>query len=120
MDPAVAGPLARAASIRLYEVVTGDDWTAHIPLTHGYTVRLQVRLYAADGRQIQPLQDQVAMSFVFTPDSLATAVTADSLLLLEDVTPTASVGTGGNLNVTLTAPAIGTTKTFGPFSVLVH
>jgi hypothetical protein len=119
-DPFVAGSLSDAASIRLYAVADGADWSAHIPLFIGDTVRLQVRLFVADGREIVPRQHPVQMSFTFTPASLATATVADSVTLLEDVTPTDTAGAGGGLRVSLTEPATGTTKSFGPFDVLVH
>lgn len=113
-------PLADAASIRLFEVVTNVDWTNHIPLTAGYTVRLQVRLYTADARQITPIPNPLRMSFSVAPTTLATTTVADSTLLLFDITPVDPPGTAGGLTITLTEPATATTKSFGPFDVLVH
>lgn len=119
-DPTVTAPLADALSVRLSEVSTGADYTFHIPLTIGHTVRLRVRLYVADGREITPLQNPLQMTFTFAPASLATSATADSVTLLQDVTPTDTAGAVGHVTVTLTEPATGTTKAFGPFEVLVH
>jgi hypothetical protein len=116
----VSLPLADAASIRIFTVATNADWTSHIPLTTGYTVRLRVRLYTAAGREITPPAHPVDMSFSFTPAALATAAVADSTLLLFDLTPVDSAGTGGDLRVTLTEPSTATAKSFGPFDVLVH
>jgi len=116
----VSLPLTDAASIRLFTVATNADWTGHIPLTTGYTVRLQVRLYTAAGREITPPAHPVAMSFSFAPAALATATVADSALLLFDITPVDSAGTGGDLRITLTEPSTATAKSFGPFDVLVH
>jgi len=119
-ETTVAAPLAQAASVRLFDAATGNDYTFHIPLSSGYTTRIKVRLYVADGREIVPLQDKVALSLTFAPDTLATSVTADSALLLEDVTPTSAPGTLGDMTLKITATAAATTKTFGPFQVLVH
>lgn len=116
----MSGPLADAASIRIFTVQTNADWTNHIPLTTGYTVRLTIRLYTADGRQITPLLHPLTMGFSFSPTTLATATVADSTLLLFDVTPVDSAGTAGNLTIMLTEPSTATSKSFGPFDVLVH
>src|SRR6478672_4672161 len=72
----VSRPLADAASARVYTVQTNQDWTAHIPLTEGYTVRLQVRLYTAGGREIVPPANPVGLSFSFSPGTLASATVA--------------------------------------------
>lgn len=116
----VSVPLAEATSARVFWTATGADWTSHIPLTIGYTVRLKVRLYVADGREITPLPNPVQLSASVTPPALATATTADSVLLLLDVTPTAPPDSSGNLSITITEPGSGTMKTFGPFFMLVH
>ena len=116
----VSVPLAEAASARVFWTATGADWTSHIPLTITYTVRLKVKLYVADGREIVPLPNAVQMTESVSPPSLATATTADSVLLLLDVTPTAAPGASGDLSITLTEPSSGTMKTFGPFFMLVH
>ena len=113
-------PLADAASIRIFTVATNADWTGHIPLTTGYTVRLRVRLYTAAGREITPPAHPIAMSFSLAPAGLATAAVADSTLLLFDITPVDSAGTAGDLHITLTEPSTATAKSFGPFDVLVH
>ena len=113
-------PLADSASIRIFTVATNADWTGHIPLTTGYTVRLRVRLYTAAGREITPPAHPIAMSFSLAPAGLATAAVADSTLLLFDITPVDSAGTAGDLHITLTEPSTATAKSFGPFDVLVH
>ena len=119
-DPTVSAPLADAASVRLIWVDTGADWTTHLPLTAGYTARIKVRLFVADGREIVPLLNPIQMTFSFTPASFATTVTADSVLLLEDITPTDTAGTYGDLTITLTESGTGTTKIFGTFPALIH
>jgi hypothetical protein len=116
----VSVPLADAASIHLFTVPTDQDWTFHIPLTIGHSVRLQVRLYTVAGREITPLVHPLDMSFSFSPATLATATVADSSLLLFDLTPSDTAGADGGLSITLTEPATATTKSFGPFDVLVH
>ena len=116
----VSLPLQNAASIHVFALPTNQDWTGHIPLTAGHTVRMQVRLYTAAGRQITPLQHPVDMSFSFAPATVATASVADSALLLFDIAPVDPPGAEGGLTITLTEPSTGTTKSFGPFYVLVH
>ena len=116
----VSLPLEDAASIHLVWTANGYDWTSHIPLTAGYTVRLKVKLYTAGGREITPHPNPVQMSFSFTPATLATATVADSVTLLFDITPDDPPGADGGLYLTLTEPSTGTTRSFGPFYVLVH
>lgn len=119
-DPTVSAPLADAASVRLIWVDTGADWTSHLPLTEGYTARIKVRLFVADGREIEPLLNPIQMTFSFAPVTFATTVTADSVLLLEDITPTDTAGTTGDLTITLTESGTGTIRTFGTFPALIH
>jgi hypothetical protein len=116
----VSLPLADAASLHVIAIPTNDDWTSHIPLTTGHTVRMQLKLYTAAGREIRPLVHPLEMTFDFAPSSLATAAVADSALLLFDATPVDSAGSDGSLHITLTEPATGTSKLFGPFFVLIH
>jgi len=97
-----------------------SDWSFHIPLTTGHTVRLRVRLYTAGDREITPLPHPLEMRFSFAPATLASAIVADSALLWFDLTPADSAGTDGGLTITLTEPSTATTKSFGPFDVLVH
>ena len=107
--------------MRLYTVqATPQDWTGHIALTVGYTVRLMVRTYTASGREITPPEHPITMSFSVAPDTLATASVADSALLLFDITPTAPPDADGSLTVTLNEPSTATSKSFGPFFILVH
>ena len=116
----VSTGLADAASMHVFSVVTGDDRTAHIPLTMGYTVRLSGKLYTHAGREITPPLHPVDMTFTIAPSTLANAVIADSTLLLFDLTPAAPPGADGSLTITLTESATGTVKSFGPFYILVH
>ena len=116
----VSVPLAEAASLHVIAVPTHDDWTGHIPLTTGHTARMKLELFTAAGREITPLVHPLELSFEFSPSSLATATVADSVLLLFDATPVDSAGSDGSLHITLTEPATGTTKSFGPFFVLIH
>lgn len=115
----VSVPLADAASARVYEINTNDDWTGHIPLTQGYTARLQLHLYTASGREVEPPRP-LALSFTFSPSTLADASVADSALLLFDLTPSDSPGADGGMTIKLTEDSTETTKSFGPFYILVH
>jgi hypothetical protein len=117
----VSLPLANAASMRVYTVQTSpQDWTGHIPLTEGHAVRLRIRVYSAGGREIVPLEHPVGMSFSFSPATLATASVADSALLLFDLAPADPPDSDGGMIITLTEPSTATTKSFGPFNILVH
>lgn len=116
----VSLPLADAASMHVFLLQTNQDWTSHIPLFTGYSDRLKVRLYTAGGREITPLQHPLDMSFSFAPATLATATVADSALLLFDIRPNDPAGSDGSLTITLTEPATATTRSFGPFYILVH
>jgi len=116
----VSLPLADAGSMRVYTVQTNQDWTGHIPLTEGYTVRRKIRVYTPGGREIVPLENPVGISFSFSPATLATAAVADSALLLFDLAPADPPDADGSLTITLTEPSTTTTKSFGPFFILVH
>jgi hypothetical protein len=107
--------------MRLYTVQANpQDWTGHIALTEGHTVRLMIRIFTASGREITPPENPVVMSFSLSPTTLATANVADSALLLFDLTPTAPANADGGLFIALTEPSTSTTKSFGPFFILVH
>lgn len=117
----VSLPLTDAASMRVFTVQNNpQDWTAHIPLIEGEAVRLRVRVYTPGGREIVPLANPVSMSFSFAPSTLASATVADAALLTFDLAPVDTAGTDGSMTITLTEPSSATTKSFGPFFVLVH
>lgn len=116
----VSLPLADASSMRVFQLQTNADWTSHIPLFTGSSARLKVRLYTAGGQEITPQQHPLDMSFSIAPATLATATVADSALLLFDISPNDPAGSDGSLHITLTEPATATTKSFGPFYILVH
>jgi len=113
-------PLADAASLRLRAVPSGDDLTFHIPLQTGFAQRIRLGLFAASGREITPPLHPVNLSFSFVPATLATATVVDSTLLVFELSAADTAGTEGGLRITLTEPATGTTKSFGPFDILVH
>lgn len=97
----------------------GNNDTPHLPLYPGTPVTLNVRLYRADRSQITSIPGGVTCAFAFTPTTLAAArPTADPLS--ETIEATDVPGTEGTFSVTLRFPAETLTKTFGPFSVLVH
>lgn len=117
--PPTSGSPGDVAAVRLFDP-TGGELTFHIPLITGDTLRIEVRTYAADGHQIDPVTGGARASFGFTPASLARArlVTGDSLA--EDVLASAPAGTEGTLSVTLLFLADSSTRTFSGFPVLVH
>jgi hypothetical protein len=107
------------ASVRLFDAA-GMELTFHMPLTSGETTRVEVRMYAANGRQIVSVTGGEELDFTFSPSTLASSTPVDGEPLDRDVTPTATPGTPGTLEVALHFPADLSTKTFGPFDVLVH
>jgi hypothetical protein len=120
-----SGPSNEVFSVRLFDSL-GIELTQHMALFHGDTLRVRVRLYAADGREITDVVDGARVGFTFTPDSLATSTPVPDQPLMRDVIPTATVVQGqplpeGGLTVSL---FVGTdtlpTKAFGRFDVLVH
>ena len=115
-----SGPSNDVASVRLFDPL-GVELTQHMALFHGQTLRVRVRLYAADGHEVTDVVDGARVAFKFTPDSLATSASVSNQPLMRDVTPTATSGTGGGLTVSLFVGADSVpTKAFGQFDVLVH
>ena len=109
---------ANVGSIRI--LMNGVDVTAHVPLNSGFTQRFVVALHSADGRRITGLDEQFAISFAFDPPSLAEAAAVDGRPLEKDVISNAAPETAGSLHVTVARPELSTTRTFGPFEVLIH
>lgn len=106
------------ASVRLF--AGAQDVTDHIALLPGQTLRIEVRLYAANGGRINTGGGEFDVQFGFTPSSLATAAAVPSSPLERDVTPTAPAGTPGTLTVACDDHRLMTIKQFGPFEMLVH
>jgi len=107
------------ASVRLFNSGLGD-LTFHIPLFPGDTLRVDVRMYAANGSQIMSVTGGEELDFTFSPSTLASSTAIAGEPLVRDVTSTAPPATSGTLEVALHFPADLSTKTFGPFDVLVH
>jgi hypothetical protein len=106
-------------SIRLYDGA-GVDQTEHVFLFRDDTLRLEVRLFAADGGQLTDVHGGVELSLTFAPESVAVSTPIPGQSLRRAVTTTAAAGTPGSLSVTLHFTAGGGDKTFGPFECLVH
>jgi hypothetical protein len=107
------------ASVQLFNSGLGD-LTFHIPLFPGDTLRVEVRMYAADGSQIMSVTGGEELAFTFSPPTLASSTPVNGESLVRDVTSSAPAGTPGTLEVALHFPADQSAKTFGPFDVLVH
>jgi hypothetical protein len=118
-NPDGLGDPGDVASVRLFDGA-GMELTFHMPLATGETTRVEVRMYAANGRQIMTVTGGEELDFTFAPSSLASSTPVNGESLIRDVTPTAPPGTPGTLEVALHFPADASTKTFGPFDVLVH
>ncbi len=107
------------SEFRLFDAFN-SDFTEHVPLLSGDTMRLEVRLYDSTGVRRTAIPVGAEITFHFTPDSLATAAPISGLPFWKAVTPTAAVGTEGSLLVSILFLADSTTKTYGPIQVLVH
>lgn len=116
-DPVVDGP-PEVAAVRLF--AGAADYTDHIILAEGQTLRLEVRLYAANGDRIEAGPTDFDVTFTFSPDSFATAQPVDGTPFVKDVTPVARSGTPGALRVLCDDRRLMLVKQFGPFDALVH
>jgi len=105
--------------VRLFNSGLGE-LTFHIPLFPGDTLRVEVRLYAADGSQITSVSGGEEVDFTFSPPTLASSTPVTGESLVRDVTSSAPPASSGTLEVALHFPVDQSTKTFGPFDVLVH
>lgn len=119
------GPMApvsnvppEVGSVRLF--AQGGDVTDHIALGEGQTLRIEVRLYEANGARILPAAGDVAVQLTFDPPTFATALPVPGSPLLKDVTPTAAPLTHGGIHVTCEQTDLMITKGFGPFEALIH
>ena len=107
------------ASVRLFNSGLGD-LTFHMPLFPGDTLRVEVRMYAANGSQIMSVTGGEELAFTFSPPTLASSTPLNGESLIRDVTSSAPSGTPGTLEVALHFPADASTQTFGPCDVLGH
>lgn len=114
------GSPAAIAQVRLFDQERGTELTVHTGLPDDQSVRLEVRLYAADGHRLTEIVGGVELTLQFSPDSLANAIPVPRRPLETVITPTARAGTSGSQTVSLFFPGTGTTKTFGPFHVQVE
>lgn len=119
MDGAAAGTPAAVAQVRLFDPF-GREITVHTALPDDQSLLMEARLYAADGHRLTEIVGGVEFTLQFTPESLATSAPVPRQPLQRLVTPTAPAGTGGSQFVTLSFPGDGSTKSFGPFHVLVE
>ncbi len=105
------------ALVRLFDSL-GTELTLHTGLADAETLRVEVRLYAPDGRRLTEIAGGVEAALSFTPDTLATSLSVVGQPLMRDVIPMAASGTSGFQTVSLHFPA-DTTRSFGPFHVQV-
>ena len=114
------GTPAAIAQVRLFDETAGRDLTVHTGLPDDQSVRVEVRLYAADGHRLTDIVGGVALTLQFNPESLATAIPVPGQPLQRLVTAMAPVGTSGNQTVSLRFPGDGSVRSFGPFHVAVQ
>jgi hypothetical protein len=107
-----------AASARIFWV--GVEVTQHIPLNAGESIRMEVRLYTPSGARIIGNDDKFTLTHVFTPAGMATGTPVAGSPLQVDFAATGAPDTHGTLSITVRHATSGTTRTFGPFEVLLH
>jgi hypothetical protein len=119
LDSAGAGTPSAVAQVRLFDPF-GREITAHTALFDDQSLLLEARLYAPDGHRLTEIVGGVEFTLQFVPESLATSAPVPREPLRRLVTPTAAAGTSGSQVVLLHFPQDGSTKSFGPFHVLVE
>lgn len=107
------------AQMRLFDPQNAE-LTQHVPLQSGLAMRIEVRLYDPDGRQLTSVPGGVEIGFRFDPTTLATADSVAGQPLRKDVTPTSPAGAEGSLFVSVLFLADSIQRTYGPIQVLVH
>ena len=96
------------------------ETTSHLALNTGDTLRFEVRLYAASGARLVGFDDHFRLTGTMTPAALGSAARVAGSPLELDLGSTAPPLTLGALHITVEHLDAGTTRTFGPFEVLVH
>jgi len=118
-DGTASGTPAAVAQVRLFDPF-GREITIHTPLPNDQSLLVEARLYAADGHRLTEIVGGVDFTLQFDPESLAISAPVPNEPLRRLVTPTAAAGTSGSQSVALHFPGDGSTKSFGPFHVLVE
>ena len=93
--------------------------TGHLPITHGEQNRVQLHLYDEHGGLITDV-DHFQISLAFTPETVASATPVTGTTTFFDITSSQSPDTEGSLMITIYHPHTETTKTFGPYAILIH
>jgi hypothetical protein len=119
VNGAAAGTAAAVAQVRLFDPF-GREVTVHTALLDDESLLLEARLYAADGHRLTEIVGGVDFALQFVPESLATSAPVPREPLRRLVTPMAAAGTSGTQLVMLHFPQDGSSKSFGPFHVLVE
>ena len=107
------------AQMRLFDQQNAE-LTQHVPLQSGLTMRIEIRLYDTEGRQLTSVPGGVEIGFRFDPTTLARTNAVAGQPPRKDVTPTSPAGAEGSLFVAVLFLADSTLKTYGPIQVLVH
>jgi hypothetical protein len=118
-DGTASGTPAAVAQVRLFDPF-GREVTVHTALLDDESLLLEARLYAADGHRLTEIVGGVDFALQFVPESLATSAPVPREPLRRLVTPMAAAGTSGTQLVMLHFPQDGSSKSFGPFHVLVE
>ncbi|HWN20249.1 MAG TPA: hypothetical protein VNO19_15155 [Gemmatimonadales bacterium] len=112
-----AGEPGGVAEFRLVDAREAE-YTQHVPLFVGDTLRLEARLFDSSGSRLaNPAAD---IAFRFEPETLAAALPVPQLPFWRDLTATSPAGTEGSLFVSVRFLADTVTRTYGPIQVLVH
>lgn len=110
---------ADVVQVRLFDPA-GTELTLHTGLVDDESLKVEVRLFAADGRRLAEIAGGVEFGLLFTPDSLATSTLVSGQPLERIVRPTSASGTSGSQQVNLHFPGDNSNKSFGPFHVQVQ
>lgn len=116
---ASTGSPAAIAQVRLFDATARRDLTVHTGLPDDQSIRLEARLYAADGHRLTEIVGGVELALQFTPETLGTSFPVPGEPLQRLVTATSPAGTIGSQTVVLLFPAHAA-RSFGPFHVQVE
>lgn len=106
------------AEMRLFDS-RGADMTGHIPLVIGDTLRLEVRLYDTEGRQLTNVAAEIG--FRVEPDSVAASRPVAGMPFFKDLYSTATTALAeASLFVSVLFLADSVTKTYRPVEILLH
>jgi hypothetical protein len=103
-------------------VAIGPDEIApgfHLPINGGHNNPIHFNLYDEHGRRMTTV-DHFQLTVSFTPSDLAAATPVAGSTTRFNITSSAPPETAGTMTVSVYHPHTLSTKSFGPYDVLVH